>query len=124
MNKTAEAHLQDVEAEKRTKYAHESRNQQKDFCPFGVTCDGVTSKGADAILRRIVTEMSNRTGMIRSRVAAIVKTKIQLATLRAASMCIRCRRVRKGKKKKGESDLRNGGGMTALQAPIEVGDWF
>jgi len=109
---------------KTKKYHKAAQDARKDFGAFFTSVDGILSKPAEDILRRIIWGIAERTGMNVSKVAGAVKAKMHLAILRAASFCIRgCRERRTKRAGEKWGGFGDAGGLLAEQAPADVEDW-
>ena len=83
------------EEAKRATYRQECRRQGIDFAAAVASVDGVLAPQLEAILRRVVERMGKADRFAaRSHIAGMLRARLQLAILRAASMCLRMSRSR------------------------------
>ena len=77
------------EQQKKKKYLTACLDQRRHFSPFVVSVDGLFGKEAEKVLQRLAVKISERNGMPYSRVCSFVRTRMSIAVIRAAHVCLR-----------------------------------
>ena len=86
--------IETQEEEKRKLYKPECDRQGHDFIPFVVTTDGVMGSWANSLIDSLARKLANKWGRRTGVVAAWIRTRLSIATIRATSACIRGSRAK------------------------------
>ena len=81
--------IETQEEAKRKLYKPECDRQGHDFIPFVVTTDGVMGSWANTLIENLARKVASKWGKRTGVVTAWIRTRLSIATIRAASACIR-----------------------------------
>ena len=85
--------LETQEREKKRKYLEPCLAQRRHFTPFVMSVDGLLGKEGDFFIRRLAGRLSTKWQRPYSMVKGFVTTRISVAAIRGASLCVRGSRV-------------------------------
>ena len=81
------------EREKKKKYLEPCLEQQRHFSPYVVSTDGLFSKEAKMVLKRLALMLTEKWGKPYSEVCGYVNDRMSIAIVRATHLCVRGLRI-------------------------------
>jgi hypothetical protein len=81
------------EREKKKKYLGACLEQRRHFSPFVVSTDGLLSKEAKILLRKLSARLAEKWEKPYSEVCSYVSARMSIAIVRATHLCIRGSRI-------------------------------